>query len=187
MYEPNKTREENIQALQFYIFLEKILSSSIFKKEKKSKNPLIKEFIRTFQHFLHWQSQSIRGYRQLLSDYPYWNARHFYCQKMEEFINGQLLFDEFIGQISDQIFTDEQEARKLEADYSKQLRINIDPKSFKFSQIFFNLRFGLENFEELVDYLDEIESENDSYRNIEEYMKEEIELTLIHIKNYLKT
>lgn len=89
-----KSREEEIQSLQFFNFLQEIYYSVIL-KEKNNQNPLIQKFIQTFQYYLEWESNNVSGYIQLLCDYPYWESRNFYCETMEEFLANKLTADDF--------------------------------------------------------------------------------------------
>lgn len=176
-----KNAKERIESLEFYDFLSN-LSIFFITNYRGTKNSLILDFIEKFDRYREWETMLIRGYKQLLNDYSYWNSREFYRENMRKFAIGELSTSEFVWPVLEQLRTDHAEARDLVDDYYKQTKIELDPKSLDFSKIFRGLPAILETFED--DFLED--GEEKTIDIPEEDLRKGIESALVEIEKYFK-
>ena len=142
-----KSRQQLIESLEFAYFLYDI-TISFGIDYRKTKNQSIKFFLKVVSWWRDWEFKQIKEYTQLLTDYPYWKSREYYSQKIQKFVSGELSISDFIPQILYPSLSNKKEASNLKEDFQRQFSINLDPKSFGFSEIISGLTPVLAGFDE---------------------------------------
>jgi Fe-S-cluster formation regulator IscX/YfhJ len=142
-----KSRKQLIESLEFSFFLYDI-SISLGIKYSKVKNPSIKFFLKVVSWWRNWEFNQVEEYQQLLVDYPYWESRQYYCQRIEKFLSNELSILDFIAEVLYPSLSNKREASDLLKDFQRQTSIDLDPKSFGFSKIISGLIPVLEGFDE---------------------------------------
>nr|YP_010472315.1 hypothetical protein NDC64_pgp028 [Navicula tsukamotoi]UVG41780.1 hypothetical protein [Navicula tsukamotoi] len=142
-----KNRQQLIESLEFSSFLcDIIISFGV--NYRKTKNPSIKFFLKVVSWWRDWEFEQVREYQQLLMDYPYWESRQYYYQKIQKFVNDELSIVDFIPEILYPSLSDKREGSDLIEDFQRQSSIELNPKSLGFSKIISNLTPLLEGFDE---------------------------------------
>jgi hypothetical protein len=142
-----KSRRQLIESLEFSSFLYDI-SISLEIKYRKTNNRLIKFFLKVVSWWRDWEFDQVREYKQLLFDYPYWELRQYYCQRIQKFVSNELSIVDFISEVLYPSLSNKKEAFDLIEDFQRQASIDLDPKSFGFSKIISDLTPVLEGFDE---------------------------------------
>jgi hypothetical protein len=142
-----KSRQQLIESLEFASFLYDV-HIPLMIKYRKTNNRSIKFFFRVVNWWRDWEFGQVSEYTQLLSDYPYWESRQYYCQRIQEFISNELSISDFISEVLYPSLSNKREASDLIDDFQRQASIELDPKSFGFSKIISGLIPVLEGFEE---------------------------------------
>jgi len=142
-----------------------------------SKNILIVNFLKLLEWCCSLQLSQVEDYAQSLTDYIFWQSREFYLQSLRKFVAGELPGFEFVDQVLYSILSDKKEAQSLEKDFHRQVTIELDSKSFKFSKILLNLQLTLEAFD------DELEENSPGYFT-EEEIRKWVELALRDMEEY---
>lgn len=169
-------KQESIEALQFFFFLEKIYFSLLEKNANANRNTFIQEFIETLGKNYYWQSYKIRNYLTTLNDYVFWQSSEIYLTSMKKFVCHELDVQEFVDTILYKILDDQQEANVLEKDFEKQATLKLNPKIFQFSKIISNLELTLLAFNE--------EPEVDDIYLTENQLRQIIKNVLLKLKPY---
>ena len=143
----SKNRQQLIESLEFSSFLYDI-SISLNIKYRKTNNRSIKFFLKLISWWRNWELKQIEDYSQLLFDYPYWNSRHYYYQRIEKFLSNELNIIDFISEVLYPSLSNKREGFDLVEDFQRQGSIKLDPKSFGFSTIISDLIPILEGFSE---------------------------------------
>ena len=141
-----KNRQQLIESLEFASFLYDI-TISLGIDYRKTNNQSIKFFFKIVSWWRDWEFEQVREYQQLLADYPYWQSREYYSQKIQKFVLGELTISDFIPEILYPSLSDKREASDLIKDFQRQSSIDLDPKSFGFSKIISDLIPVLEGFD----------------------------------------
>ena len=142
-----KSRDKLIQSLKFSYFLFEAYNHLRI-KYLRSKNPLIKSSLRILDWCWSQQYNQIKDYKQLLTDYPFWESRHYSLERMRKFVEYELSTMDFLTEVLYPSLSNTNEARDLKEDFRRQKNIELDPKSFGFSKIILGLVFLLERFDE---------------------------------------
>ena len=142
-----RSRRQLIESLEFASFLYDI-SISLAIDYRNTNNQSIKFFIKLLSWWRNWEFKQVREYNQLLVDYPYWESRQYYSQKIQEFVGGELSISDFIPEILYPSLSNKREASDLINDFQRQSSIDLDPRSFGFSKIISNLTPVLEGFDQ---------------------------------------
>jgi hypothetical protein len=142
-----KSRQQLIESLGFSSFLYDIYISLEIKYSKR-KNPSINFFLKVVNWWREWEFEQVKEYKQLLSDYPFWESRQYYCQRIEKFFSDELSILDFIAEVLYPSLSNKREAFDLIEDFQRQASIDLDPKSFGFSKIISGLIPVLESFDE---------------------------------------
>ena len=74
----SKSRQQLIESLEFSFFLYDI-SISLAIKYRNTTNRSIKFFLKVVSWGRDWKIDEVSEYNQLLSGYPYWELRQYYC------------------------------------------------------------------------------------------------------------
>lgn len=143
----SKSRQQLIESLEFSFFLYDI-SISLAIKYRNTNNRSIKFFLKVVSWWRDWKIDEVSEYNQLLSDYPYWESRQYYCQRIQKFVSNELSIPDFIGEVLYQSLSNKRDAYDLIEDFQRQASIELDPKSFGFSKIISDLTSVLEGFDE---------------------------------------
>ena len=156
-----KNRNQSIDSLEFFYFLQKLLRS-LRSTYGKSTNPFILDFLNGFEGYYSWESKKIYPYLQALTDQIFWGSSEFYRETMRKYIGGELNALEFAQEFSDRLLADREEANNLLEDFQKQANIELNPNIFKFSKIILDFELLLEVYQDEVEQLETGElSEND--------------------------
>ena len=142
-----KSRQQLIESLEFSSFLYDI-NISLAIKYRNTNNRSIKFFLKVVSWWRDWKIDEVSEYNQLLSDYPYWESRQYYCQRMQKFVSNELSIPDFIGEVLYPNLSNKRDASDLIEDFQRQASIELDPKSFGFSKIISDLTPVLEGFDE---------------------------------------
>ena len=142
-----RSRQQLIESLEFASFLYDI-TISLEISYCKTNNQSIKFFLKVISWWRDWEFKQVSEYQQLLIDYPYWQSRQYYSQKIQEFVGGELSISDFIPEILYPSLSNKKEASDLIEDFQRQSRIDLDPKSFGFSKIISDLTPVLEGYDE---------------------------------------
>jgi hypothetical protein len=142
-----KNRQQLIESLEFSSFLYEI-NISLEIKYRKTNNRSIKFFFKVVNWWRDWEFDQVREYTELLSDYPYWESRQYYCQRIQKFVSNELSIADFIFEVLYPSLSNKEEAFDLIEDFQRQASIDLDPKSFEFSKIISDLTPVLEGFDE---------------------------------------
>ena len=142
-----KSRQQLIESLEFSFFLYDT-SISLTIKYRNTNNRSIKFFLKVVSWWRNWKMEEVSEYNQLLSDYPYWESRQYYCQRIQKFVSNELSIADFISEVLYPSLSNKEEAFDLIEDFQRQASIELDPKSFGFSKIISDLTPILEGFDE---------------------------------------
>ena len=142
-----KSREKLIEALQFSYFLFEA-HNYLNRKYPRSKNTLINSSLKVLDWCRSCQYNQVEDYMQLLTDYPFWESRQYYRERMRKFVAYDLSTIDFVAEVLYPSLSNMNEARDLQEDYRRQANIELDPKSFGFSKIISGLIPFLEGFDE---------------------------------------
>ena len=142
-----KSRQQLIESLEFSYFLYDI-SISLAIKYRNTNNRSIKFFLKVVSWWRDWKIDEVSEYNQLLSDYPYWESRQYYCQRIQKFVSNELNIPDFIAEVLYPSLSNKRDASDLIEDFQRQANIELDPKSFGFSKIISDLTSVLEGFDE---------------------------------------
>jgi hypothetical protein len=145
-----KSRRQLIESLELSSFLYDI-SISLEIKYSKRNNPSIKFFLKVVSWWRDWEFGQVEEYEELLFDYPYWESRQYYCQRIQKFVSNELSILDFIPEVLYPSLSNKREAFDLIEDFQRQANIDLDPKSFGFSKIISDLTPVLEGFDENVE------------------------------------
>ena len=152
-----KNRNQSIESLEFFYFLQKLFLSLIG-TYGKSTNPLILDFLKVLEGFYLWESKKIYPYIQALTDQVFWRSSKFYRETMQKFVGGELNALEFAQEFSDRLLADREEANNLVEDFLKQANIELNPNIFEFSKIILDFELLLEVYQNEVEKLEIEES-----------------------------
>jgi Fe-S-cluster formation regulator IscX/YfhJ len=142
-----KSREKLIESLEFSYFL--FEAHNHLKKEyPRSQNTLIKSSLKVLDWCRSCQYNQVKDYKQLLTDYPFWESRQYYRERMRKFVAYELSTIDFVAEVLYPSLSNTNEARELKEDFRRQANIELDPKSFGFSKIISGLIPFLEGFDE---------------------------------------
>lgn len=142
-----KSRHELIESLEFSYFLFEA-HRYLETKYQKSKNPLIKSSLKVLDCCRSCQYNQVKDYQQLLTDYPFWESRQYYRERMRNFVAYKLSIADFIAEVLYPSLSNINEAWELKEDFRRQANIELDPKSFGFSKIISGLTPILEGFDQ---------------------------------------
>lgn len=93
-----RSRQQLIESLEFAYFLYDI-TISLEISYCKTNNQSIKFFLKVISWWRDWEFKQVSEYQQLLMDYPYWQLRQYYSQKIQKFVCGELSISDFIPEI----------------------------------------------------------------------------------------
>ena len=171
-----KSRKDNMESLEFsYVLIDTHLY--LFSRYQKSKNPLVINFLKVISWCSSWYLEQVNDYVESLRDYISWPKRDYYRENLQKFLAGELGSSDFVNQVLYPILSDKREARDLETNFYQQAKIDLDPKSFGFSKIIWNLQLILEGFNENP-------TEQDDSIITEEELREAVKLALVEINKY---
>jgi hypothetical protein len=142
-----KSRQQLIESLEFSSFLYDI-SISLAIKYRNTNNRSIKFFLKVVSWWRDWKMGEVSEYNQLLFDYPYWESRQYYYQRIQKFVSNELNIPDFIAEVLYPSLSNKREASDLIEDFQRQASIELDPKSFGFSTIISDLTPVLEGYDE---------------------------------------
>ena len=168
-----KSREKLIESLEFSYFLFEA-HSHLKRKYPRSKNPLIKSSLKVLDWCRSCQYDQIKDYQQLLTDYPFWESRQYYLERMQKFVAYELSTMDFVTEVLYPSLSNTNEAWELKEDFRRQANIELDPKSFGFSKIISGLTPILEGFDE---------DPEESFLTEEEF-REVIQNSLMKVEKY---
>lgn len=114
----------------------------------KSKNILIVNFLNLLELSSSWYFSQVKNYCQSLIDYVFWQSRDFYFESLRKFVAGELNASEFVNRVLYPILSNKREADDLKREFSRQVNLDLDSKSFEFSKILLALILPLEGFDE---------------------------------------
>lgn len=86
--------------------------------------------------------------QQLLRDFPFWRSRVYYIERLRKFLAYELTAVQLVNEVLYPILSDKREGTELAEDFKFHTKIELDPKSFGFSNILFALSRILEGFDE---------------------------------------
>lgn len=171
-----KSRNENMKLLEFsYVLID--TRTYLFSRYQKSKNPLVLNFLKVIDWCCSWYLGQVNHYVESLRDYVSWPKRHYYRENLQKFIACELSGSDFVNQVLYPILFDKREARDLETNFYQQAKIDLDPKSFGFSQIIWNLQLILEGFNDNP-------TEEDKSLITEEELRKAVKLALKSMNKY---
>jgi hypothetical protein len=179
-----KNRNQSIESLEFFYFLQELFLSLVG-EYGKSTNPLILDFLKVLEGFYSWESKKIGPYTQALTDFVFWKSKEFYRETMQKFVVGELNALEFAQEFSDRLLAEKAESNILLEDFQKQADIELNPKSFQFSKIILNFELLLEVYQNEMEELevgDQL-SEND-LSFTEDSLKEGVRRELEKVNQY---
>lgn len=168
-------RKEFIRSLEFFQCLTEVLNY-LRNNYGQSKNTLILSLLQILGWCRDSQWNQIKDYGHLLTDYVFWQSREFYFEKLRNFVAGELDGSEFVAQVLYAILSDKNQALDLEEAFYQKRNIDLDPKSFQFSEIILNLLLPLEGFDA---------DPNESFFT-EEELRKGVKLALKEIEKYFK-
>ena len=142
-----KSRRQLIDSLEFASFLYEI-TICLGLDYRRTNNQSIKRFLKVLSWWRDWEFKQVREFEQLLLDYPYWESRQYYSQKIQKFVCGQFSISDFIPEILYPSLSDKREGSDLLKDFQRQFSIDLDPKSLGFSKIISDLIPVLEGFDQ---------------------------------------
>ena len=142
-----KSRQQLIDSLEFSSFLYEI-SIPLRIKYRTTNNRSINFFFKVVNWWRDWEFDQVREYEQLLFDYPYWESRQYYCQRIQKFVSNELSIADFISEVLYPSLSNKREAFDLREDFQRQASIELDPKSLGFSKVISGLIPILEGFDE---------------------------------------
>lgn len=137
-------------------------------------SPLIKFSLKVLDWFRSWQYNQVRDYKQLLTDYPFWESRQYYRERMRNFVAYKLSIADFITEVLYPSLSNINETRELKENFRRQKNIELDPRSFGFSKIISGLTPILEGFDQ---------NPEESFFTEEEF-REIIKNSLIKVEKY---
>ena len=168
-----KSREKLIESLEFSYFLFEA-QNHLKRKYPRSKNTLIKSSLKVLDWCRSWQYNQVKDYQQLLTDYPFWESRQYYRERMRKFVAYELSTMDFVTEVLYPSLSNTNEAWELKDDFRRQANIELDPKSFGFSKIISGLTPILEGFDE---------DPEESFLTEEEF-REVIQNSLMKVEKY---
>ena len=168
-----KSREKLIESLEFSYFLFEA-HSHLKRKYPRSKNTLIKSSLKVLDWCRSYQYNQVKDYQQLLTDYPFWESRQYYRERMRKFVAYELSTMDFVTEVLYPSLSNTNEAWELKEDFKRQANIELDPKSFGFSKIISGLIPILEGFDE---------DPEESFLTEEEF-REVIQNSLMKVEKY---
>ena len=176
-------RKEFIRSFEFFQCLTEVLNY-LRTNYGQSKNTLILSLLQILGWCRDSEWNQIKNYGHLLTDYVFWQSREFYFEKLQDFVDGELDSPEFVAQVLYVILSDKNEALDLEEAFYQRKNINfyqkrnidLDPKSFQFSEIILSLLLPLEGFDA---------DPNESFFT-EEELRKGVKLALKEIEKYFK-
>lgn len=139
-------RKKSIESLEFFFFLGDLHLSLL--KKNDTENSAIKEFIDVINSHYSWQYYKIHHYATSLRDHVFWESSEFYLKSMQKFIFHELTGAEFVSEFFFKILNDRKEYSILEKDFKRQAKLELNPKSYQFSEIIDNFYLALEAFDE---------------------------------------
>jgi hypothetical protein len=169
----SKSRDKLIESLEFSYFLFEA-HSHLKRKYSRSKNPLIKSSLKVLDWCRSWQYNQVKDYKQLLTNYPFWESRQYYRERRRNFVAYKLSIADFIAEVLYPSLFNINEARELQEDFRRQTNIELDPRSFEFSKIISGLTPILERFDQ---------DPEESFFTEEEF-REVIQNSLIKVEKY---
>lgn len=179
-----KNRNQYIESLEFFHFLEKLFLSSR-RTYGESTNSLILDFLKVLEGFYSWESQKISPYLQALTDQVFWGSSKFYRETMQKFAGGELNALEFAQEFSDRLLADREAANNLLEDFQKQSNIELNPNIFEFSKIILNFELPLEVYQNEMEELETGESSvKDDLSFTEDSILEGVKCALEKINKY---
>ena len=140
----------------------------------RSKNPWIKSSLKLLDWWWSCQYEQVKDYEQLLEDYPFWESRHYYRERMRKFVAHELSAIDFVAEVVYPSLSNRNEGFDLKEDFRRQAKIELDPKSFGFSKIISGLTPILEGFDE---------DPEESFLTEEEF-REVIQNSLMKVEKY---
>lgn len=184
MYNFKKTRAESIESLQFYYFIKKVFRP-LLSQYRNSSNSLILDFLKELEALYAWEYRKIEGYLQALQDSVFWESREFYRHTMVKFVNGEFTVLEFSQEFFNRLLIDQDKANDLVKDFKKQADIELNPKSFQFSNIILSFEIMLEVYpNEMEDFetKDQVPENDLSFK--EDLIREEVKIALEEVNKY---
>jgi Fe-S-cluster formation regulator IscX/YfhJ len=142
-----RNRNKLIQSLEFSYFLFEA-HNHLKPQYSRSKNPSVESSLKILDWFRSCQYDQVEDYKQLLTDYPFWESRQYYRERMRKFVAYELSTLDFVTEILYPSLSNTNEAQELKKDFRSQSNVVLDPKSFRFSKIILNLTPILEEFDE---------------------------------------
>ncbi len=141
-----KSRQELVESLEFSYFLFEV-HQSLEIEYRETKNPFINGFLKVLNYCRSCQYNETKDYRQLLTDYPFWEHREYYRERMRNFVEYKLSITDFIEETLYPSLSNIDEGLELKKDYKRQINIELDPRSFGFSNIISGIVPFLEGFD----------------------------------------
>jgi|APDOM4702015191_1054821.scaffolds.fasta_scaffold289534_2 hypothetical protein len=168
-------RRKSIESLEFFIFLADLYFSLL--KKNDTENRFIQEFIEVIKSHYVWQAYKIGDYSTSLRDHVFWQSREFYLKSMQKFVSHELTGAEFVNQFFFKILNDRKEYSILEEDFKSQATLELNPKSYQFSEIIDNFYLALEAFD------DEPEPEDSAFLT-EDQLRQIVKNVLPRVEKY---
>jgi hypothetical protein len=133
-------RKKSIESLEFFFFLGDLYLSLLQKND--TENSFIQEFLGVIASNYSWQYYKIKNYTISLKDHVFWESSDFYLKSMQKFVSHELTGAEFVSEFFFKILNDRKEYSILQKDFKRQAKLELNPKSYQFSEIIEN--FGIE-------------------------------------------
>ena len=138
-------RKKSIESLEFFFFLGDLYLSLLEKND--TENSFIQEFLGVIASNYSWQYYKIKNYATSLKDYVFWESSEFYLKSMQKFVSHELTGAEFVNEFFFKILNDRKEYSILQKDFKRQAKLELNPKSYQFSEIIDNFYLALEAFD----------------------------------------
>jgi hypothetical protein len=134
-------RKKSIESLEFFFFLGDLYFSLL--KKTDTENSFIQEFLGVIASNYSWQYYKIENYATSLKDHVFWESSEFYLKSMQKFVSHQLTGAEFVSEFFFKILNDRKEYGILQKDFKRQAKLELNPKSYQFSEIIDNFYLAL--------------------------------------------
>ena len=125
----NDKRDQSIELLQYYYFLDSLVKTQI-------DNSFIQAFLEmTKTNYLSNKTTQIADYKTILSDYVFMCSGKFYLKTLQRFVSKEISGTKFVDIILPQFYKSLVETVSLQMDFERQPLLQLKPEIFQFSAI----------------------------------------------------